>query len=221
MFGKEKTDKIKTQERTNSSPNRLDRVAEIEQPVRGMASSGEHQEISRRTILKGGGALAGSGDELPALGRPFDLPAVALHDGEFLRQTAEGRFGSELLDAVGTTLENAGGVIAAWPLGGVAKVRVDGGFGGEGVAAVRAIPGEIHSRFSQKRQALRAAARCPHRQVLLLQNFLGSAPILAIHFAPVLEIAGEKCAKRARFDSEELFIERPEPDLLGLQFGRA
>jgi DMSO/TMAO reductase YedYZ molybdopterin-dependent catalytic subunit len=59
MFGKEKTDKIKRQERTNSSPNRLDRVAEIEQPVHGMASSGEHQEISRRTILKGGGALAG------------------------------------------------------------------------------------------------------------------------------------------------------------------
>jgi hypothetical protein len=59
MFGKERTDKIKTQERTNSSPNRLDRVAEIEQPVHGMASSGEHQEISRRTILKGGGALAG------------------------------------------------------------------------------------------------------------------------------------------------------------------
>jgi hypothetical protein len=58
MFGKEKTDKIKTL-RTNSSPNKLDRDAEIEQPARGMASSVEHQEISRRTILKGGGALAG------------------------------------------------------------------------------------------------------------------------------------------------------------------
>jgi hypothetical protein len=51
----------------------------------------------------------------------------------------------------------------------------------------------------------------------MTKNFLSTTPPLAIHFAPVLEIAGEKGTERTRFDGEECFIERAEPDLLGLQ----
>ena len=52
MFGRERTNETKTPGMTDSSPDRQDHAAENEQPV-------EHQEISRRTLLKGGGALAG------------------------------------------------------------------------------------------------------------------------------------------------------------------
>ena len=50
MFGTEWTNKGKTPEMTNSSPDRRDQVQESEQLVHGMASDVEHQEISRRTF---------------------------------------------------------------------------------------------------------------------------------------------------------------------------
>jgi hypothetical protein len=51
MFGKERTNKIKTQEMTNSLLNRLDHDAEIEEPVHGEGSPVEHHEVSRRAFL--------------------------------------------------------------------------------------------------------------------------------------------------------------------------
>jgi DMSO/TMAO reductase YedYZ molybdopterin-dependent catalytic subunit len=52
MFEGERTNKMKTPGMTDSSPDGRDHMAENEQGA-------EHREISRRTLLKGGGALAG------------------------------------------------------------------------------------------------------------------------------------------------------------------
>jgi len=59
MFEKERTNKMKTPGMTDSSPDSREHAMENEQPVHGRESLGERQEISRRTLLKGGGALAG------------------------------------------------------------------------------------------------------------------------------------------------------------------
>jgi len=48
MFGRERINKMKTPVMTDLSPDRRNHAAENEQQV-------EHQEISRRTLLKGGG----------------------------------------------------------------------------------------------------------------------------------------------------------------------
>ena len=52
MFENERTNKIKTPGMTDSSSDRRNNATENEQ-------RGEHGEISRRSLLKGGGALAG------------------------------------------------------------------------------------------------------------------------------------------------------------------
>jgi Oxidoreductase molybdopterin binding domain len=52
MFGNERTNKIKTPGMTDSSSDGRNKATEDEQ-------RGEHGEISRRSLLKGGGALAG------------------------------------------------------------------------------------------------------------------------------------------------------------------
>jgi DMSO/TMAO reductase YedYZ molybdopterin-dependent catalytic subunit len=59
MFGREKTNKIKTGGMMDLSPASREYATENEQQVRGRESTVEHKEVSRRTLLKGGGALAG------------------------------------------------------------------------------------------------------------------------------------------------------------------
>ena len=61
MFERERTDKMKTPGMTDLLPCSRDDKAEVEneQLVPGTGSLLEHQEISRRTLLKGGSALAG------------------------------------------------------------------------------------------------------------------------------------------------------------------
>jgi DMSO/TMAO reductase YedYZ molybdopterin-dependent catalytic subunit len=59
MFGKEETNKMKTQVVPDSSLDNREHAAEDEQSVRGRRSPIEHHDVSRRTLLKGGAALAG------------------------------------------------------------------------------------------------------------------------------------------------------------------
>jgi DMSO/TMAO reductase YedYZ molybdopterin-dependent catalytic subunit len=59
MFDREKTNKMKTPGMTDPLPERRGCATENEQSVRGRESLVERQEVSRRTLLKGGGALAG------------------------------------------------------------------------------------------------------------------------------------------------------------------
>jgi len=61
MFERERTDKMKTPGMTDLLPCSRDDEAEVEneQPVPGRGSLLDRQEISRRTLLKGGSALAG------------------------------------------------------------------------------------------------------------------------------------------------------------------
>jgi hypothetical protein len=59
MFEREKTNKMKTPAMTDSSPESREHATENEQSVRGRELLVERQEVSRRTLLKGGGALAG------------------------------------------------------------------------------------------------------------------------------------------------------------------
>jgi DMSO/TMAO reductase YedYZ molybdopterin-dependent catalytic subunit len=59
MFGKEETNKMKTPVVPDSSLDSRERAAEEEQSVRGRGSPIEHQDVSRRTLLKRGAALAG------------------------------------------------------------------------------------------------------------------------------------------------------------------
>src|SRR6266536_3019797 len=59
MFGKEETNKMKTPVMPNSSLDSREHAAEDGQSVRGRGSPIEHQDVSRRTLLKGGAALAG------------------------------------------------------------------------------------------------------------------------------------------------------------------
>jgi hypothetical protein len=59
MFGNEETNKMKTAVMPDSSLDSRARAAEDEQSVRGRGTPMEHQDVSRRTLLKGGAALAG------------------------------------------------------------------------------------------------------------------------------------------------------------------
>ena len=59
MFGKERTNKMKTIEMQDASPDAREHAMENEQPARGRTSPVEHQEVSRRSLLKGASALAG------------------------------------------------------------------------------------------------------------------------------------------------------------------
>jgi hypothetical protein len=59
MFEREKTNKMKTPAMTDSSPDSREHATENEQSVRGRELPVERQEVSRRTLLRGGGALAG------------------------------------------------------------------------------------------------------------------------------------------------------------------
>ena len=60
MFRKVETNNMKTPVIPESSLDRQEHAAEAEQAVRGRGSPMEHQGVSRRTLLKGGGAaLAG------------------------------------------------------------------------------------------------------------------------------------------------------------------
>ena len=59
MFEREKTNKMKTPAMTDSSPDSREHATENEQSVRGRELLVERQEVSRRTLLRGGGALAG------------------------------------------------------------------------------------------------------------------------------------------------------------------
>ena len=51
MFGRERTNKMKTPRITDLSPDRRELATENEQPVRGEGSPVEHHEVSRRTFL--------------------------------------------------------------------------------------------------------------------------------------------------------------------------
>jgi hypothetical protein len=60
MFGRERTNKMEKPGMTDSSPDSRDHATENEEPVRGTESATVIREVSRRTLLKGGGAaLAG------------------------------------------------------------------------------------------------------------------------------------------------------------------
>src|SRR5919201_6839789 len=59
MFGKEETNNMKTPVMPDSSLDSQEHTAEDEQSVRGRGAPMEHQGVSRRTLLKGGAALAG------------------------------------------------------------------------------------------------------------------------------------------------------------------
>lgn len=71
MFGRERTDRRKMPGMTDSSTDRRNYAAENEQ-------AGEQQEISRRSLLKGGGALAG----LTVLRASGPAHAFSGHSGE-------------------------------------------------------------------------------------------------------------------------------------------
>jgi DMSO/TMAO reductase YedYZ molybdopterin-dependent catalytic subunit len=89
MFGKEETNKMKTLVMPDSSLDSQEHAAGGEQSVRGRGSPREPQAVSRRTLLKGGAALAGltvlrvagpahAGEEDPpdpaqALGQPGEV----------------------------------------------------------------------------------------------------------------------------------------------------
>src|SRR6185295_7657800 len=94
---------------------------------------------------------------------------------------------------------------------------VDRQFGILRIAAMRTVPRFVHARFRKDRETLRAAARRPHGDSATLQNFMCATPQLTIHFAPVLEIAGQERAERARLNGEKLRVKRIEPDLLRLE----
>src|SRR6201987_5008794 len=59
MFDREKANKMQSDGMTDSSPESREHTTENGQSVRGKESLVECQEVSRRTLLKGGGALAG------------------------------------------------------------------------------------------------------------------------------------------------------------------
>ena len=60
MFGRERTNKMEKPGMTDSSPDSREHATENEEPVRGTESTTVNREVSRRTLLKGGGAaLAG------------------------------------------------------------------------------------------------------------------------------------------------------------------
>ena len=60
MFGREKTNKMEKPGMTDSSPDSRELATENEEPVRGTESTKVNREVSRRRLLKGGGAaLAG------------------------------------------------------------------------------------------------------------------------------------------------------------------
>ena len=51
MLGSERTNKMKTAEMTDSSPDRRELATKNEQPVHGEGSPVEHHEVSRPTFL--------------------------------------------------------------------------------------------------------------------------------------------------------------------------
>jgi hypothetical protein len=60
MFGRERMNKMEKPRMTHWSPDSREHAAENEEPVRGTESTTVNPEVSRRTLLKGGGAaLAG------------------------------------------------------------------------------------------------------------------------------------------------------------------
>jgi DMSO/TMAO reductase YedYZ molybdopterin-dependent catalytic subunit len=105
MFGKEETNKMKTPVMQNSSLGSREHAAEDEQSVRGRGSPIERQDVSRRTLLKGGGALAG----LTVL-RVAD-PAQAFADHSVEKD--ESRWDDDQPD-LGPTLGHPGDEIIPW-----------------------------------------------------------------------------------------------------------
>jgi hypothetical protein len=102
MFGKEETNKMKTPVMPDSSLNSQERVAEDEQPIHGRGSPMDHQNVSRRTLLKGGGAVLAGLMVLRVAGPAHALPGDS--DEEvipWLDQPAE----NPVPDNVGNLLE--------------------------------------------------------------------------------------------------------------------
>jgi hypothetical protein len=82
---------------------------------------------------------------------------------------------------------------------------------------MRTVPWLVHACFGENGEPLRAAARSPHRQRAYLQNFGGASPRLAIHLAPIFEIARQKRAERTRLGADKRRIKFTKPHLLRLQ----
>jgi DMSO/TMAO reductase YedYZ molybdopterin-dependent catalytic subunit len=79
MFGKEETNKMKTPVMPDSSLDSQEHAAEDEQSVRGRGSPMEHQGVSRRALLKGGGAALAGLTVLRVAGPAHAFPS---HSGE-------------------------------------------------------------------------------------------------------------------------------------------
>jgi len=77
MFGREKTNKMEKSGMTDSSPDSREHATENEEPVPGTESTTVNREVSRRTLLKGGGAALAGLTVLQVAG-----PAHAFPSGE-------------------------------------------------------------------------------------------------------------------------------------------
>ena len=102
MFGKEETNKMKTPMMPDSSLNSQERVAEDEQPIHGRGSPMDHQNVSRRTLLKGGGAVLAGLTVLRVAGPAYALPGDS---GEEVIPWLDQPPGNPVPDNVGNLLE--------------------------------------------------------------------------------------------------------------------
>ena len=62
MYRKERTNKMETYGTPDSSPDTREHATENQEPASGRTSPVEHQEVSRRTLLKGGECLGRADD---------------------------------------------------------------------------------------------------------------------------------------------------------------
>jgi DMSO/TMAO reductase YedYZ molybdopterin-dependent catalytic subunit len=106
MFGKVETDKMKTSVMPDSSPESREHAAQVEQSVRGRGSPMEYQGVSRRTLLKGGGAALAGLTGLRAAGPAQAFPGHSV-------EKAESRWDDDQPD-LGPTLGHPGDEVIPW-----------------------------------------------------------------------------------------------------------
>src|ERR1041385_2957845 len=139
---------------------------------------------------------------------------MAFHCLKFVQQAIKHWIAPERPHSASAALEDARGIITTRSHAGMTDVRVNRYLRILRIAAMRTVPLFINPSGGQDGKTLSPPARSPERQCLMFQELLGPAPWFALDLTPVLEIAGQKGAERARLRRTEGFVEAAKPDLL-------